>query len=624
MPVSIEAAPAAAPALSDPIGLAYELGELPLDLRRRGIPARRIAGGIRIRKEGEEAADYEIRFASPAEALIRLSDGEAVRIVGLTLQYRRDAIVVREDSAKRTVGDLCGARLAVAGTGRFGDDGIRRREAARNVEIALGKAGLPPAVDWLEPGGAAIAGGFDASRYALPALLRGDIEAVYAEGALASEAGRLVGVRELDDFVAYSPELAILTASAELVRERPEWLARVLAHACLAASWAYGNRAEANRLAARQLGLPEDAVEAVFSERLHKQFGLSFADDKLSRLAHVKRELLADGTLRRDFPLDEATEPAGWLAAQRLIAEGEVEAPQGEPITRYADRDLPLSFFTDRAPAAVLAGDDEALAAARTFAEEIAPGASDRDRDRKLPLREMKRLAELGLLGLVVPKAYGGPDVRTRTLVDVFRIISRADGSLGQIPQNHHFFVKTVELVGTDEQKSFFFAEALKGAQFGNALAERGGKGGKRMTTTIRKKEEGYVLSGSKYYSTGALYAHWIPVTALDEEEKRMTAFVRRHAPGVTVVDDWSGIGQRTTASGSVVLRDAVVPAGQVLPHWQIFEGRNISPRSARSCTPRSTPASRAPPWRMRRRSSGSMRARRSAAGRPARPRSRT
>ncbi|NOV03738.1 SfnB family sulfur acquisition oxidoreductase [Paenibacillus sp. LMG 31457] len=284
----------------------------------------------------------------------------------------------------------------------------------------------------------------------------------------------------------------------------------------------------------------------------------------------------AYGCLQGDVPLEESLDLTTIQNAQILVDTGEVERPQREPLSQFAERDLPLSFFNERPRAHLLQGDEEALAAARLFAEEIRPGASDRDRGRKLPLREMRRLAELGLLGLVVPKAYGGPDVSTRTLVDIFKIISHADGSIGQIPQNHHFFVKTIELIGSEEQKSFFFREVLNGAQFGNGLAERSSsKGARKLTTTVRKLEgeDGFVVNGNKYYSTGALYAHWIPVTTLNEDEQRMTALVPRHAPGVTVLDDWSGIGQRTTASGSVVLRNVKVPENYLLPHFQIFEG---------------------------------------------------
>jgi SfnB family sulfur acquisition oxidoreductase len=577
MSTHIEAPPAAAPATVSAIGLAYQLGELPLDLRRHGIPAVRDPGGNRLMiAETGIPVQYVMQYENPAAALSRLARGEDVRIVGLSLQYRRDAILVRADSCSRTVADLRSARIGIAAGGRP-EEAIRKREAVRNVEIALAKAGgLPAELEWIElrepesPSG---------GRIDLQALLRGEVDAVFADGALAAEARRLIGVRELEDYHSYAPAIAVLTVSGGLVRERPEWAWRILAHASAAASWAYENRKEANRYAARMLGLPEDQIESVFSDRLHRQLGIAVTDDKWNRLVYWKRELHALGALERDIPLDDALDRDSIRGAQALIDAGGIELPQSEPITDYAERDLPHAFFFDRRPARVLRGDEEALEAARVFAEEIRPGASERDRRRKLPLEEMRRLAELGLLGLVVPRAYGGPEVSTRTLVDIIRLISHADGAIGQIPQNHHFFVKTIDLVGSEEQKRYFFEQVLKGAQFGNALAERGGgQGARRLSATIRPAADGdgFVLSGNKYYTTGALFSHWIPVTALDEEERRVTAFVARHEPGVTVLDDWSGIGQRTTASGSVILRDVRVPELQVLPHWKIFEGPQV------------------------------------------------
>lgn len=480
------------------------------------------------------------------------------------------------DSPLRTAADLKGARLGIAA--RINpDNSIRKRDVIRILDAALQKAGLESGTPkWVELQGEHAAEGFHAGRRELRALLNKEVDAVYADWALSAESRRLLGIRELEGFSVRYPELSVLTVSAGWIREHPVEVERLLAHVSLASEWALANRTEAHRLAAKQLGVPENAIPSIFSEHLYLQFGVGVTDDKWNRLVNLKKDMQAYGCLQGDVSLEESLDLTTIQNVQILVDTGEVERPQREPLSKFAERDLPLSFFNERPRAHLLQGDEEALAAARLFAEEIRPGASDRDRGRKLPLREMRRLAELGLLGLIVPKAYGGPDVSTRTLVDIFKIISHADGSIGQIPQNHHFFVKTIELVGNDEQKSFFFREVLNGAQFGNGLAERSSsKGARKLTTTVRKLEgeEGFVVNGHKYYSTGALYAHWIPVTTLNENEQRMTALVPRHAHGVTVLDDWSGIGQRTTASGSVVLRNVKVPENYLLPHFQIFEG---------------------------------------------------
>ncbi|MBJ6362441.1 SfnB family sulfur acquisition oxidoreductase [Paenibacillus sp. GCM10012307] len=223
--------------------------------------------------------------------------------------------------------------------------------------------------------------------------------------------------------------------------------------------------------------------------------------------------------------------------------------------------------------------DEEALQIAREYAEFIKQEASERDRERRLPHKELKRLSEDGLLGLIVPKTYGGPGVSVVTLAEVFRLISEADPSIGQIPQNHHMFIQMLEILGTEEQKKFFFTQVLNGAQFGNAMSERGVRGVKsmkdvaRMQTRLLPSEDGgFILTGKKYYSTGALFSAWIPVLAADEEERTVVVFVPHDAKGVTVIDDWAGIGQRTTASGTVLLDQVKIQKEWVLSHWKRFE----------------------------------------------------
>jgi SfnB family sulfur acquisition oxidoreductase len=227
----------------------------------------------------------------------------------------------------------------------------------------------------------------------------------------------------------------------------------------------------------------------------------------------------------------------------------------------------------DVGPVRVLRTEAEAIEAAATFADEIRADASDRDRHRRLPFVELRQLARTGLLGITVPKSHGGLGISCRNLVEIFKIISTADPSIGQIPQNHHVFVRAVELEGDEAQKAFFFNQLLDGAQFGNALSERGTKTVLEFKTRLTPSCDGkFRLDGRKFYCTGALFAAWIPVFALGEHDKLVVAYVPRNAKGLTVIDDWSGIGQRVTASGSVLLENVEVPAGHVVPLWRNYE----------------------------------------------------
>lgn len=221
------------------------------------------------------------------------------------------------------------------------------------------------------------------------------------------------------------------------------------------------------------------------------------------------------------------------------------------------------------APAAtagpVPATDQEAIAAAHRLAAAYRPGAMARDRDRVLPYAEVEQYSAAGLGGITVPREHGGPDLSAATLAEVTAIISAADPSLGQIPQNHHGFLRLLRYEPDPAKAAHFFRLALEGARFGNALAEATGKTTRDIAARMRRVPGGWVVDGTKQYSTGALFAHYVPVQALDEDGLARRAVAARNAPGLTVVDDWSSFGQRTTASGTVILDGVFVPDSHVI-----------------------------------------------------------
>jgi SfnB family sulfur acquisition oxidoreductase len=221
--------------------------------------------------------------------------------------------------------------------------------------------------------------------------------------------------------------------------------------------------------------------------------------------------------------------------------------------------DMPL-------PAARITGDEAALAAAGIWRDRLAEGAQARDRTRTLPRAEVEALSQAGLWAITVPAEHGGADVSHATLAEITVRLAEGDPSVAQIPQNPT--LETLRLIGTAAQRADIYAWVLGGARFGNAEAERG------APTRIRPEGHGFRIEGRKAYRTGALFAHLITVTARDEEDRPVLAIVDRDASGLTILDDWSGMGQRTTASGSVMLEDVTVAPGRVLPLWQAFERR--------------------------------------------------
>src|ERR1700747_117056 len=215
--------------------------------------------------------------------------------------------------------------------------------------------------------------------------------------------------------------------------------------------------------------------------------------------------------------------------------------------------------------------DQEALAIAHELAAHFRPEASLRDARRQLPFAEIEQYSPSGLWALTVPKEYGGPAVSISTLAEVTAIISEADSSIGQIPQNHYYMFEVVRANGTAEQKQQIYELVLSGVRLGNALSEVGTKTVGQYNTRIYRQADHFLVSGQKYYSTGALFAHCIPIVARDEADDLLLAIVRPDAPGVQVIDDWESFGQRTTGSGTTVLDHVSVQPDWVLPYEQAF-----------------------------------------------------
>ncbi|WP_433294050.1 SfnB family sulfur acquisition oxidoreductase [Actinoplanes sp. CA-030573] len=219
-------------------------------------------------------------------------------------------------------------------------------------------------------------------------------------------------------------------------------------------------------------------------------------------------------------------------------------------------------------------GPDKALRLAAELAADFARTAARRDAERILPTEELDRLSEAGLLAITVPASHGGADLPASAVAEVIRLLSVADPNIGQIPQSHFAYVRNLRQHGTPALRDRLFAGLLAGKRLGNAQSEAGTRHVRDIRTTLLPRGSGWTLTGRKFYATGALLADWIPVLAhLGADGPLHVAWVERTAPGVEVIDDWDGFGQRTTASGSVVLDEVAVPAEYVTAYDATFGG---------------------------------------------------
>lgn len=103
---------------------------------------------------------------------------------------------------------------------------------------------------------------------------------------------------------------------------------------------------------------------------------------------------------------------------------------------------------------AVITSDEQALIVASDLAEDFKRDSALRDRERRLPHPELEAFSRSGLWGISVPREYGGAGVSNVTLAKVIALIAQADGSLGQIPQNHFYALEVLRVNGSAAQKN--------------------------------------------------------------------------------------------------------------------------------------------------------------------------
>ena len=223
------------------------------------------------------------------------------------------------------------------------------------------------------------------------------------------------------------------------------------------------------------------------------------------------------------------------------------------------------------AQAHIIQSDAEALEIAQALAEQFKSNAVQRDAQRILPFQEIEAYSQSGLWAITVPKQYGGAEVSSLTVAKIIALMSGVDGSIGQIPQNHFYALEVLRNTGTEQQKQKLYTEVLKGARFGNALAEFKTKNATQKQTAITPTEHGFVVNGEKFYCTGSLFAHRIPTLVKDHENREFLAFIARESEGLELIDDWSGFGQRTTGSGTVKFNNVQVAAEDIIPFDTAF-----------------------------------------------------
>lgn len=232
---------------------------------------------------------------------------------------------------------------------------------------------------------------------------------------------------------------------------------------------------------------------------------------------------------------------------------------------RYLQKGAAMSSFSSPSQSYVIENDQQAINAAYQIADFALVDRDLRDQERILPIDVIQRFSQKGLGAIRIPRKYGGAFVSHQTLAHVFRILSKADASVGQIPQNQFGLLNAIDVIASESQKQFIYNEILQGKRLANGGPERHTKDTRTIATTLTLTDAQYLLNGTKFYSTGSYFADWLAIRAIHPNGHAVLTLIDAKAQGVEIIDDWDGFGQRTTASGTVELSNVVVHPDLIL-----------------------------------------------------------
>ncbi len=201
----------------------------------------------------------------------------------------------------------------------------------------------------------------------------------------------------------------------------------------------------------------------------------------------------------------------------------------------------------------------------------IAEGVRERERDRVLPTQQIMWLKEAGFPGLRVPRELGGDGASLPQLFRLLVELSSVDPHIPQAFRGHIAFVEDRLYAPDSAERTAWLSRFARGEMVGNAVTEIGAVALGDVRTKLTQSESGLTITGSKYYTTGSIFAEWIDTWCANVDGVEVAALVSTHSPTVTISDDWTGFGQRLTGSGTVVFAQAPVDVAHVFPWSERF-----------------------------------------------------
>ena len=216
---------------------------------------------------------------------------------------------------------------------------------------------------------------------------------------------------------------------------------------------------------------------------------------------------------------------------------------------------------------------------ARFAKDEIAPRASEIDKNNEFPMDLWKKFGDLGLLGVTVPEAYGGSNMGYLAHVIAMEEISRASASVGLSYGAHsNLCLNQIAKNGTEDQKRHYLPKLCSGEHIGALAMSEPGAGSDVVSMKLNARREGdvYVLNGNKMWITNGPDANTYVIyakTQPEEGSRGITAFiVERGFKGFSQAQKLDKLGMRGSNTCELVFEDCEVPLANVLG----YEGKGV------------------------------------------------
>lgn len=201
----------------------------------------------------------------------------------------------------------------------------------------------------------------------------------------------------------------------------------------------------------------------------------------------------------------------------------------------------------------------------RPIFQKIREKTEERENNRELLFEVVNWLKKEKFGAVRLPVEKGGLGASIVDLTELLTELAAADSNVTQSLRAHFSFTEMVLHADPSPVRDVWLERIANGDIIGNAWTETGPAKIGGFDTKVRKTKDGLRLSGTKYYSTGTIYADWILVLAADEDDNHVFAVVDKNGTGVEVVDDWNGFGQILTGTGTTHFHHTPLEQGKVL-----------------------------------------------------------